>query len=102
MMNRNEFAPNDNGTGELNESEIIGSFFLKADEQLAKTVEERMCDLNNPAACMEIRIAFQFLFFLAARPDMGRITALLNLLLATCIACVQTKILRMILIGLGT
>ncbi len=53
-MNRYEFAPNNDGTGELNESKIIGSFFLKADEQLAKTVEERVCDLSNPAACMKI------------------------------------------------
>ncbi len=31
-MNGNEFAPDDGGTSELNESEIIGSFLLKADK----------------------------------------------------------------------
>ncbi len=31
-MNGNEFAPDDGGASELNESEIIGSFLLKADE----------------------------------------------------------------------
>ncbi len=31
-MDGNKFAPDDDGTSELNESEIIGSFLLKADE----------------------------------------------------------------------
>ncbi len=73
-MDGNEFAPDDDGAGELNEREIVVSFLLKADGQLAKTVEERVCDLNNPAACMEVWIAF--LPVLAAGPDMGRITGL--------------------------
>ncbi len=89
-MNGNEFTPDDGGTSELNESEIIGSFLLKADEQLAKTVEKRVCDLNDPAACMEVWIAFSFLLFLAAWSDMWRIASLLNLLLAPGAACVQT------------
>lgn len=40
-------------------------------QQFTETVEKRASDLNDPAAGMEIRIAFQFLLFLAARADTG-------------------------------
>ena len=31
-MNRNQFAPDNNGAGELKESKIVGSFFLEANQ----------------------------------------------------------------------
>ncbi len=56
-MNLDEFTPGNNGAGQLNQGQIIGGFFLKTNEQFAKAVEKRVYDLNDPAACMEIRIA---------------------------------------------
>ena len=69
-MNRKELTPDNHSAGKLNESEIIGGFLFKTDEEFTKAIEKRVCDFNDPAACMEVRIAYQFLFFLAAGPDM--------------------------------
>lgn len=63
-MNLDEFTPDNNGAGQLNQGQIIGGFFLKTNEQFAKAVKKRVCELNDPAACMEIRIALQLLWCL--------------------------------------
>ena len=94
-MDRNEFAPDNNGAGKLNESEIIGGFLFKTDEEFAKTIEKRVRDLNDPAASMEIWIALQFLFFFTAGSNMRDITALFHLFLTARVTCIQTQILWM-------
>jgi hypothetical protein len=35
-MNLDEFTPDNNGAGQLNQGQIIGGFFLKTNEQFAK------------------------------------------------------------------
>ncbi len=89
-MNLKKFTPDNNSAGEMDECQVICSFLLKTDQQLAKTIEKRVRDLNDPAMGMEIRITFQFLHFLAAWPNMWRIASLLNFLFAASVACVQT------------
>ncbi len=88
-MNRDEFAPDNNSAGKMNQGEVIGGFFLKTDKQFAEAVEKRVSDLNNPAAGMEIRIALYFQLFLATGPNMGYIATFQNLFATACIACVQ-------------
>jgi len=36
-MNLKKFTPDNNSAGELDEGQVIGSFFLKTDQQFAKT-----------------------------------------------------------------
>ena len=88
-MDRNEFAPDNNSAGKMNQGEVIGGFFLKPDKQFAEAVEKRVCNLNNPAASMEIRIALYFQLFLATGPNMGYITTFQNLFATACVASVQ-------------
>ena len=65
-MNAQEFTPDNNSASKLNKSQIIGGFLFIADQQFAKTVEKRVCDLNDPTAGSEVWVTFQFLLFLAA------------------------------------
>ena len=62
-MNRKEFAPDNNSAGKMNKSKVIGSLLFKTNQEFTKAIEKRVCDLNNPTAGVEVRIAFQFLLF---------------------------------------
>ena len=64
----------------MNEGQIIGSFLFKTNQKLAKAIEKRVRDFNNPTAGMKFWIALQFLLFLATGSDMGRITTLVYFL----------------------
>ena len=88
-MNTDKVTPDNNSTGEVNKSKIIGGFLLKANKQLTKPIEKRMRYLNDPTAGPEIWISLQFLLFLTAGPDMGYITTFLNLILAASVSSVQ-------------
>jgi len=93
-MNGNEFAPDDNSAGKMDESKVVDGFFLKTNQELTKAIEKRVCDFNNPTAGFEVRITFQFLLFLTPRPNVGRIATLLYLCVTACITSVQAQILR--------
>jgi len=72
-MDRNKLTPDNNGTGKWNKGPVIGCLFLKTDKQLAKAIEKRVCDFNDPAPSMipRILIVLQFLLFLAMWPNIG-------------------------------
>ena len=57
---------------------FIGGFLFITDQQFAKTVEKRVRDLNDPTAGPEVRVAFQFLLFLAASMFAGILYPLLD------------------------
>ncbi len=61
-----------------------------------------MCELNDPAACMEIRSALQLLLFLAAGPNMRRIDPFPHLFSSARAACVQTQILWVVFLRFRT
>ena len=82
-MNLYELAPDDDGAGEMEKSKVIGSLFLKADQQFAEAVEKRVGNFNDPATGFESRIVLLFFTFFASGTDMGCIMALLNGLLAS-------------------
>ena len=67
-----------------------------------KTVEKRVCDLNDPTAGPEVVVAFQFLLFLATGKNMGHIATQLYLFIAASIASIQTQILRVFFIRFWT
>ncbi len=77
-MNAQEFAPDNNSASKLNKSQIIVGFLFITDQQFAKTVEKRVSDLNDPTAGPEVRVAFQFLLFLAASMFAGILYPLLD------------------------
>ncbi len=77
-MNAQEFAPDNNSAGKLNKSQIIDGFLFITDQQFTKTVEKRVRDLNAPTAGPEVRVAFQFLLFLAASMFAGILYPLLD------------------------
>ncbi len=56
-MDRDEFTPDNDGAIELNKSQVIGSFLLETNQQFAKAVKKGVCDLNNPASSIKVRIA---------------------------------------------
>jgi len=60
-MNAQEFAPDNNSASKLNKSQIIGDFLFITDQQFPKTIEKRVCDLNDPTAGPEVWAAFHFL-----------------------------------------
>ena len=61
-MNAQEFAPDNSSARKLNKGQIIGGFLFITDQQFMKTVEKRVCDLNDPTAGPEVRVAFRFFF----------------------------------------
>ena len=77
-MNAQEFAPDNNSASKQNKSQIIVGFLFITDQQFAKTVEKRVSDLNDPTAGPEVRVAFQFLLFLAASMFAGILYPLLD------------------------
>ena len=101
-MNAQEFTPDNNSTSKLNKSQIIGGILFITDQQFAKTVEKRVCDLNDPTAGSEVWVTFQFLLFLAAGTNMGRIATREHLFTAASIASIQTQILRVFFIRFWT
>ena len=52
-MNRNEFAPDNNSAGKLNESKIIGGFLFKTDQEFTKAIEKRVRDLSATPKCLK-------------------------------------------------
>lgn len=88
-MNLYELAPDNDGAGEMEKGKVIGSLFLKADQQFAEAVEKRVNDLHNPAANSEVGIVFQLLLFLTTGSNVWNIIALFNLFSAASIACIQ-------------
>ena len=101
-MNAQEFAPDNNCASKLNKSQIIGSFLFITDQQFTKTVEKRVCALNDPTADPEVEVAFQPLLFLAAGTNTGHIATQLYLFSAASIASIQTQILRVFFICFWT
>ncbi len=98
-MNAQEFAPDNNSASKLNKSQIIVGFLI-TDQQFTKTIEKRV--FNDPTAGPEVWVTFQFLLFLAAGTNMGRITMRLHLFTAARIASIQTQILRVFFIRFWT
>ena len=96
-MNGDKLAPDNNGAGKMNQSKIVLRLFLKANEQLAETVEKRVGDFNYPASGLEIRVALYFFALLTSGTNMWGILAYLNGLGTACIASIQTEILWMLL-----
>ena len=74
-MNCNNFSPNNNGTGKLNQSQIILFFFLITNQQFTETIQKRMCYFNDPSSCFEIGIVDFFFFFFIPRTDMKNVPA---------------------------
>ena len=61
-----------------------------------------MSNFNNPTAGFKVWISFLLFLFLTTRTDMSNISSLLNNFCTACIACVKTKILRLIFCGVWT
>ncbi len=78
-MNRNQLTPDDNGTSELDQSQIIGSFLFVANQEFPKAVHKRMNNLHNPAAGAGAGMMFQFLLLLTARANVRGIMSGLHL-----------------------
>ena len=81
----------------MDQSKVVLCLFLKANKQLAETVEKRVSDFNHPASGPEVRIALDFFALLTSGTDMGSILTCLNGLGAACISGIQAEILRMLL-----
>ena len=84
-MNGDKLAPDNNSTGKIDQSKVDLCLFLKANEQLAETVEKRVSDFNHPASGLEVRVTLYFFAFLTSGTNMGGILAYLNGLGAACI-----------------
>jgi len=80
-MNREQLASGDNGTSELDQSQIIGGFLFAANEEFAKAIHERMDNLHNSAAGAGVGMPFQFHLLLTARTNMRSIMSGLHLVL---------------------
>lgn len=57
VINGNKLTPDDDGAGEMEKGKVIGSLFLKADQQFAEAVEKGVRDFDHPASSLEVRIA---------------------------------------------
>ena len=96
-MNGDKLAPDNNGAGKMDQSKVVLRLLLKANQQLAETVEKRVRNFNHPASGLEVRLTLYFFAFLTSGTNMGGILAHLNGLGTACIASIQTEILRMLL-----
>ena len=101
-MNLNELTPDNNSAGKLEQGHVVGSFLFITNQEFAETIEKRVCNLNNPASCAKVRVAFQLFLFLTAGPNMRNIIPLFNRFPAAGITRVQTQILRVLLIRFWT
>lgn len=95
-MNRDKFAPNNNGAGKMDQSKVVLCLLLKANEQFAETVEKRVDDFNHPAFGLEVRVTLYFFAFLTSGANMGDILVCFDRLGTACITSIQAKILRML------
>ena len=96
-MNGDKLAPDNNSAGKMDYSKVVLCLFLKANKQLAETVEKRVSDFNHPASGLEVRVTLYFFALLTSGTNMGGILAYLNGLGAACIASIQAEILWMLL-----
>ena len=96
-MNGDKLAPDNNSAGKVDQSKVVLCLFLKANEQLAETVEKRVRDFNHPASGLEVRVALYFFAILTSGTNMSGILAYFNGPGAACIASVQAEILWMLL-----
>ena len=94
-MNGDKLAPDNNSAGKMDESKVVLRFLLKANKQLAETVEKRVCNFNHPASGLEVRVALYFFALLTSGTNMGGILTYLNRLGTACIASIQAEILWM-------
>lgn len=101
-MNGDKLAPDDNGAGKVDQGKVDLRFLLKANEQLAKTVEKRVRDFNYPASGFEVWVTLYFFALLTSGTDMGGILTCLNGLSTACIASIQAEILWMLLTNCRT
>ena len=92
-MYADNFAPDNNRTGEMNQAEIIISLFFKTNQQLAETIKKRVCCFHNSPAGFKCGIAFDFFLLITAGPYICNITLTFNRLFSTCIASVQAQML---------
>lgn len=67
----NKLTPDNNGTGKVDQREVVLSLLFKADEK-------RVGDFNYPTSGLEVRITLYFFALLAFGTDMSRILACLN------------------------
>ncbi len=100
-MNRDQFTPNNNGTGELNQGEVIDSLLFVTNQEFSKAVHKRMYHLYDPAAGSEPGVMLQLLLFLPARSDVRGVIPELHLVLMAGVTCVHAKVLRHSLTGFG-
>src|SRR5918994_7677564 len=68
----------DQGTGEVEESRMVGHLALPAHQQPTAAVEPSVRPLNNPSAC-PLTLAFPLTHFLSPAVNMNPIAALLRL-----------------------
>ncbi len=94
-MNRDELAPNDNGTSKMNQSKIIVSFLFISHQKFSKAIHVRMKHLDNPSACLKVWILFLLFFLFPSRNNVRFIVTIGDGFLLSCVAGIKAKILRM-------
>lgn len=95
LMNRDELAPNDNGTSKMNQSKIIVSFLFISHQKFSKAIHVRMKHLDNPSACLKVWILFLLFFLFPSRNNVRFIVTIGDGFLLSCVAGIKAKILRM-------
>lgn len=88
-MDGNEFMPDNDSAGKLEQSHVVGRLLFITNQKFAEAVEKRVSDLHNSAVSSEVGIAFQLLRFLTTGANVWNIIALFNLFSAASIACIQ-------------
>lgn len=55
--------------GKLKQGHVVGRFLFMTDQEFAESIEERARNLNDPAMCAEVGVAFQLLLLLTSGPN---------------------------------
>ncbi len=92
-MYANNFAPDNNSAGKVNQTKIIISLFLETNQKFTETIEKRVCHFHNPTTSFKGRVVFNFLFLITARPYICSIALTFDHLFGTCITSIQTQML---------
>jgi hypothetical protein len=96
MMNNTNFSPGDDGTGQMNKSQVTFIRLLEPYEDLSKTVHPSIASLHYSSSGSMPRVASLFLPLLTARPRVRSIPSVFHhhAGLFTVKGLVGTKVLR--------
>ena len=80
----------------MNQSKIIVRLLFITHQKFSKAIQMRMKHLDNPSACLKVRIVFLLFFLFTSGDNVRFIVTIGDSFLLSCVAGIKAKILRML------